>query len=440
MKKIGYSFIFCLMMPILSKAALNLEVTKGVKGLTPIGVTPFDWQGAQKTPPVDFEKLITQDLQNSGKFSIVFGNNQLKNGQPELTRWQQKKVNALLTGSFQDQGNNQYQVQYTLTNVYKNPGSQEMNNSAVFGVDSGAVLAQQHFLVTKDQLRKTAHKIANQVYQKLTGKPGVFLTKLAYVLVTSGPGGRPFYHLVVSDYDGSAPQIVLSSYEPILSPAWSPDARSLAYVAYQNNQAAVYVTNLKSGQRRSIASYAGVDAAPAFSPDGQSLVVALSKDGGVNLYKVNLQSGALTALTNNLSENTSPVFSSDGKALYFTSTQGGEPQIYQFDLSQGAQSRVSFSGIANMDPTAQAGVLAYLQQVNKGIYQVVVNQNGNTIPVSGKGFVYSPTLSPDASMLVYSIYTNGEQRLVLETLSLGQQQLLPGESGAMRYPAWSPIQ
>jgi TolB protein len=426
-------FFFCQ-----AHAALNLEITKGIKGTIPIAITPFKWQGTQTKAPENISQIITNDLRNSARFRLLLEtSHNLPDGKIDLPYWQHKKVNALLSGSIQNQGNDQYQIHYVLTNVFQNPKTAEMKNDAVFGTKTGTTLSEQQFFSTKQTLRHTAHLIANQIFQILTGQPGIFTTHLAFVSTGKDIAQKTQYKLMLSDYDGHHVQTLLRSSTPIITPAFSPNAHRLAYVRFQDRQPSIDIINLQTGQKQQIIRSPGVNSAPAFSPDGKKLAVALSGHGGINLYEINLTSGEKTPITHNLSINTSPVYSSDGRSLYFTSTRGAHPQIYQYNLATHHTIRLTYYGQANMKPAVVGHHLVYLQKRGQH-YQLMLYKNGQETPISATGITYPASIAPNGSMLVYSLLSANQRRLVLANLLTGQQSLLPQNTGDPRYVTWSP--
>ncbi|PIQ43721.1 MAG: hypothetical protein COV52_01420 [Gammaproteobacteria bacterium CG11_big_fil_rev_8_21_14_0_20_46_22] len=428
MKRYWIVLLCCL--PVVALADVSLQVTKGVHGALPIGVEHFVAQGSVKTG--DLSSIIADDLENSGQFDVM-----RVDGKAPATDifWQQEKVNAVLRGQVSAQGNNQYQVEYVLTAAYTNPSEKAQDNQAAFGVDSGTVLAEGQFLVSQADLRTTAHRISNQIYQKLLGEKGPFLSRLAFVSVKHLDGNRVQFQLMVSDYDGQNASIVYTSPEPILTPAWSPDGSSLVFVAYNLGRSAVYLDDLKNKSLRVLTQFPGVNIAPRFSADGKTVYMSLAREAGVNIYALNLASGALAAVTQGLSVKTSAV-PLNAQSFYLTSTSGGSPQVYRCNSATQAFSRVSFDGDATMAPDYRAGTLVYLQR-NGSDYQIMRFKGGESESVSAKGQIFPGTLSPNAHMMVYGRMINGQRRLVLTSLDSAHQVLLPALDGDLRYPVWS---
>ena len=185
-------------------------------------------------------------------------------------------------------------------------------------VSQGANLLEKSFTVPRAELRRLAHHIGDLIYEKLTGEPGAFNTRIAYVTATQ-QGGKTVYNLVVADVDGYNPHTVLTADEPILSPSWSPDGERLAYVSFEGHKMQVVVQDVYTGNRRIVSSFPGINGAPAWSPDGQRLAVSLSKDGNPEIYLLTLANGSLSRLTNDSAIDTEPVWSPDGDSIIFTS-------------------------------------------------------------------------------------------------------------------------
>ena len=284
-----------------SFAELNIEITKGIESATPLAIVPFGSDSA----PVNVSGVVNADLERSGYFKML--DEQSMPNQPSTAsainfkEWQGLGQNYMVIGQVLSTGPGQYSVQFQLFDVYK--------SSQILGYKMSSSSAD---------LRKTAHYISDLIFEKLTGKKGVFGGRIAYVTSNA----QRVHQVQVADADGYNPQTVASSIEPLMSPAWSPDGKKLAYVSFERKAAAIYVQTLSSGERIKVAEFPGINGAPSWSPDGTRLALTLSKDGSPDIYVLNLSSRALTKLSKSMAIDTEPSWSPDGSSVVFTSNRG----------------------------------------------------------------------------------------------------------------------
>jgi len=408
-----------------TQARLTIEVTGGVEAAQPIAVIPFGVsQGL--IPKEDVAVVIAADLARSGRFRPMPTRDMLAmpstHEEVDLRDWSLLGMNNLVIGRVEQEGTG-YRVSFTLYDVFR-----------------GEQLASTSLNTTQSGLRITAHRIADQIYEKLTGQPGVAATRIAYV-TSSGRGEGQTVALRVSDADGYNPQTIVSSGDPILSPAWSPDGRRLAYVSFENRRPAIYVQDLASGRRDLVASYPGINGSPAFSPDGQRLAMTLSKDGNPNIYVLNLLSRELTQLTDHFGIDTEPAWSPDGQDILFTSNRGGNPQIYRMSTAGGPAERVSFEGDYNARASyaPDGRSIAMVSRVN-GQFRIAVQdlQRGYMRILSSGSLDESPSFAPNSSMVIYATVHGGRGVLATASVDGGGNQRLSQDSGEVREPAWSP--
>lgn len=417
-----------------AEAALNIELTQGVASAIPIAVMPFTDEGQTALPPdANPSQVISADLSHSGQFNVLPVDQAPTyphdSASLDMNAWQKKGADDIILGKVEAQGNNQYKVTVSLVNLY----NQAPNN----------ILFAHSYTVSGDKLRALAHHVSDEIYQDLTGIPGVFSTKLAYVLVQRSSQTPTQYKLMVADQDGYNPRPVLISSQPIMSPSWSPDGRSLAYVSFETYLPQIYISDLATGKRRLVTSFSGINGAPEWSPDGQQMAVALSKGGAnPNLYTLNLSSGKLTAITHDFSINTEPVWAKDGTSLYFTSDRGGAPQIYQVNLASGAIQRLTFDGSYNASPSlSQDGThLAVLNRQTGGFNIAILDLgNGQLTSLTQSGNNQSPSMAPNGKMIVYATKAGGRQVLAMVSADGKVNVQLPDQLGDVQEPAWSPF-
>jgi TolB protein len=417
-------------------ALLNLELTNGVAGAIPIAVAPFVVEGS--TPSQDISAIIGNDLQNSGRFK-VYGRDAISHVPAnahdiQYHYFRELGADDLVLGKVESVGFNRYRVSFQLADILRGDQSEAA---------AQAILLNQHFEVSGDQLRPLAHHISDLIYQQMLGVKGVFSTRLAYVVVRRSAGQPTQYLLEVSDQDGYNARPLLTSADPIMSPAWSPNGKQIAYVSFENRRASIYVEDVMSGARHLVSQYSGINGAPAWSPDGRKLAVVLSKDGSPNIYILDLASHQLTQMTHDWSINTEPNWSRDGRSIIFTSNRGGGPQIYQLNTATRAVSRVTYDGDYNARASfandnnhivvlhREAGVFKIgMLDLNTSNFSILTNTNSDN---------ESPSIAPNSSMVLYGTLYNGRSVLGMVSSDGRVQIRLPARNGDVQDPAWSPF-
>jgi TolB protein len=415
-------------------AVISLELTRGISGALPIAVVPFSIEG--QTPEQNIPNIVSNDLQNSGRFK-VFGASHLNYfpGKVADVKWDYFRgigTDHIVIGQIQQVGVNRYQVSFQLLDAIKGktaPGD--------------AVVLNQKYTVQGEELRSLAHHISDVIYQNITGIRGIFSTRLAYILVKRAENTKPSYTLEVSDQDGYNPKPLLISTDPIMSPAWSPNGKQIAYVSFENRKAAIYIEDVATGRRHLISESQGINGAPAWSPDGRKLALVLSKTGTPNVFLMDLTTQQTVQLTNDFYINTEPSFSPDGRSIIFTSNRSGNPQIYKLDLASRQTSRVTYDGKYNATAsfTPDGNHIVVLNQqsgmfnigtlsLDSGTFRVLTNSGDDT---------ESPSIAPNGSMVLFGTYHNGKSVLGMVATDGSVQLRLPARDGDVQDPAWSPF-
>lgn len=418
MKKYGFitKMLSLLCMASLS-FALDLELTQGISSAIPIGVANFG--GASESQGLT--DVIKSDLERSGQFRLIRASSPTAPWQV----WKQYGAESVVNGQVESLGSGRYNVSFTLDDA----------------VNQGSPLIKRSFQVPANQLRALAHHISDLVYEKLTGERGIFSTRIAYVLVQRNANGAR-YSLEVADADGYNPQSLLVSSEPIMSPAWSPDGRQIAYVSFEKRKSQIYTVSVETGQRRLITDFTGINGAPTWSADGQNLVVVLSKSGSAKLYNINLNNGNLKQLTFGSAIDTEPKYASDGRGFLFTSGRGGSPQIYRYDMASGNIQRVSFEGNynakASYTPDMKRIVMLHREgsRFNIAVMDVA---SGRTDVVTSAALDESPSISPNGRLILYATRHNDKGVLGIVSVDGRIKMRVPARDGDVQEPAWSPF-
>jgi TolB protein len=420
-KNLRFLFLMWLALSFDALAQLKIEITGFGSSQTPVAILPLKGEEAL---PQKVTEIITGDLYRSGFFKMIDsgGITPIPADPSELQypTWKARGADAVLVGSVSPLPNGYWDVRFRLMDVLKQ-----------------TQITGYAYQVTPPQLRNTAHKIADAIYEKMTGDVGVFSTRITYVVKR---GTR--FELQVADADGFGAQTVLASNEPIISPSWAPDGNRLAYVSFERRKPIVYIQSLLTGQRTVAANFKGSNSAPAWSPDGKRLAVVLSKDGNSQIYLINADGSNVVRLTNTNTIDTEPNFSPDGQYVMFTSDRGGSPQIYRVPVGGGAPERLTFDGNYNVSPRyAPDGKSFVFIQRAAGRFNVAVQDfvSKQTQSLTENGVDESPTFAPNGRIILYATEVRGRGILAAVSSDGRVRQRFSVESGDVREPAWGPL-
>lgn len=415
-----FRFVFACLFLLAAPAMAQFRVEVTGVGMTqmPIVIAPLKGEAGS---PQKLSSIVQADLERSGQFKAIdaAGAPLDELSRPDWSAWRQRSADALVGGSMTRLADGRYDIRARLWDVVKGQEKGDFRDT-----------------VPAADLRQAAHRLADWVYQQLTGTPGAFATRIAYV---TKAGGR--FTLWVADSDGEGAQSALSSPEPIISPKWSPNGAQLAYVSFESRKPVVYVHDIASGRRRVIANFRGSNSAPAWSPDGRSLVATLSRDGGSQLFRIDLTSGEARRLTTSAGIDTEPAFSPDGTAIYFVSDRGGSPQIYRMPAQGGPAERVTFGGSYNISPapSPDGRWLAYVSRMGGQFKLHVMDiSSGQSAAISDTNADERPAFAPNSRLIVYATVAQGREALMTTTVDGRIKARLAGQGGDIREPAWSP--
>jgi len=400
-------------------AQFKVEISGVGATQLPIAVARFRDEDRSSQPP---SAIIRADLERSGAFRIVETSAALdETSQPQMGEWRARAADALVAGSVARLADGRFDVRFKLWDIVK-----------------GSELGGQSSAVEAPELRLAAHRIADFVYEKLTGEKGVFSTRIAYV---TRAGTR--HTLRIADADGENGQVALNSGQPIISPAWSPNGKEIAYVSFERQKAVVFVHNVATGERRAIADFRGSNSAPAWAPDGQSLAVTLSRDGGSQLFFIGRNGENPRRITTSQAIDTEAQFSADGRWLYFTSDRGGGPQIYRLSVGAAKVERVTFAGAYNVSPSISPDgkTLAYIAR-NGNAFRLstldLANPGAQPVPLTDTSDDEHPSFAPNGRLLVYATRIQGRSVLMTTTLDGKIKARLPSATADLREPVWGP--
>ncbi|MDO3722450.1 Tol-Pal system beta propeller repeat protein TolB [Marinobacter sp. chi1] len=424
----GIATVACLILlgASVARAELVIRITEGADAAIPIAVVPFAESSA--FPPGDkVSSIVQDDLAMSGEFKPLAPSQMLslpsKRAELFFRDWRLLGQRYVLVGELTRQAD-RVNARYELFDV--------STEERLLGRTSSASLSN---------IRSLAHAISDQVYQAITGVPGAFSTKLAYITLES-INGQPRYRLQVSDVDGKRASIRLESREPILSPAWSPDGKKLAYVSFETGKPAIFVHELATGQRTRIADFPGLNSAPAWSDDGRSLLMTLSKDGNAEIYRMDLASRQLSKVTNHWAIDTEPSWDASGRGMFFTSDRSGGPQIYYMERLDAAPRRITFGSRYNARPRPDSSgrYVYYVHQRDRAFHIARTNlETGEETVLTRTESDESPSVSPNGRMLIYATKQGGSSVLTVISADGGAAYSLPASEGDVREPAWGPL-
>ncbi|HIN56804.1 Tol-Pal system beta propeller repeat protein TolB [Acinetobacter pittii] len=399
-------------------AQLYLEIAKAPDQAPKIAIVPF-------TNDNGFYPIVETDLNRSGRFTSSSKNlpaNAAIN-QIQASDWQAAGIPYVVTGQIKQTATG-FEVHYQLYDVQK----------------------QQYILnellnVPAARIRQAGHMVSDAIYQALTGIPGDFSGRIAYVLRNPAtPAER--YTLQIADTDGEQPKTVLSSRDPILSPAWTPDAKKIAYVSFETKRPAIYLQDLSTGTREVLTSFRGLNGAPSFSPDGQSMLFTASMNGNPEIYQMDLSTRQVKRMTNDSAIDTEARYTPDGKSFIFTSDRGGSAQIYRYTFADGSVKRLTFKGSFNARGTLSADgkKIALVHRPSGSSYKVAIQDinTGITNILTPTSLDESPSFSPNGQMVVYATREGNRGLLSIMSTDGRFRMNLPSEQGEVREPAWAP--
>jgi TolB protein len=394
----------------------------------PIAVVPFDVSKLGSKLPVDLAEIVTSDLNRSGVLKAMdraaLPASPHYSNQVKYQRWRGVGQDYLVVGRVREDSPGVYTIEFQLLDVLKQ-----------------RQLLGRSMKAKKRNLRSRAHQISDFIYEQITGTRGAFNTRIAYVRAQKNAARK--YVLQVADTDGFNAQNVLESEEPIMSPSWSPDGKSLAYVSFENRRPEIYIQQLATARRSKVSGFSGLNSAPSWSPDGKFLALVLSKDGSPDVYTLNTATKRLKRLTKHRAIDTEPVWTQDGRSIIFTSDRSGSPQIYQINVEGGRPRRLTFEGsynsAASLSPDGK-----YIAMVHgeRGQYKIAQldRETGNLTVLTDSSLDESPSFSPNGKMVLYASTRGDNGFLYAVSIDGRAKHKLSDQAGDIREPVWGPFE
>jgi TolB protein len=416
-----------LLAPLAANAQLVFDVQNNQTGVQPIAVVPFSSNDGLQT---DVAGIIDADLTRSGQFKTLPRGDMLEKpddpSKVDFRNWRTVGMDNVVIGKLtRDPGSDRVAARFFLLDAVR--GQQ--------------LIAYDMPAVAPDQLRYVAHQIADLIYERITGVPGVFNTKIAYV-TSAGIGPGRSYQLLIADADGYNPRTIASSRETLMSPAWSPDRKKLAYVGFERGRPSIYVHEIATGQAKKIVSEKGINGSPHWSPDGRYLAMTLSFETNPDIYILDTQTGQRKRMTDHYGIDTEASFSPDGQTIVFTSDRGGQPQIYKMSVNGGDATRVTFQGRQNLDASySPDGKFLTLVNLDEGRYRIGLLDltTGNLRLLSDGGLDEGPSFAPNGAVIIYATQVKGAGAELATVSTDGRVRQRLHQPGEVREPAWSPL-
>ena len=435
-------------------ALINIEITQGKEGALPIAVLPMTTTGFDSTSFDEITQVVRSDLALTGQFvpiakkDLPFADMGNWVHDLDISQWRHLDIEKVLLSDMTPRADGKFDFHVQLVDVFqqhlpnaKKPSGEPLAQS---GAITDFLLFDKYFEgIARDDFRDFGHHLSDLVYEVITGIRGHFNTKIAYIQVNPEEEEFP-YSLEISDVDGQRPQVVMQSTEPLMSPAWSQDGSTIAFVSFENFRSEIYLLEVATGERRLLSHFPRINGAPSFSPDGAELAIVLSKDGAPKLYLLNIASGALKQITYGMSIDTEPSYAPDGKSLIFTSNRSGGVQLYRYWFDSREVERITHDGNFNARGsfTPDGSSVVLMHQASDKSYRVgLLNLDRNELIYLSKDTIAdeSPSLSPNGQVVLYATTWQGKGILAGVSVDGRLQLHLPAREGSVQEPAWSPF-
>lgn len=426
------AFFTALLLSVSAQAQLEIDITKG--NLDPVQIAIPDFLATTQSERdfgAQIAGVIRADLERSGLFRALDPASFLETQtnidyKPTFADWRVIKADALVSGRIKTESASRILVEFRLWDVF-----------------AGQQLKGVRFATTPDNWRRTAHKASDAIYEALTGESGYFDSRIVFI-DERGPVLNRKKRLAIMDQDGANPIYLLGGDDLVLTPRFSPNAQTIVYMSYEDQNPNVYLLDIETGRRELLGDFPGMTYAPHLSPDGKSLILTMERRGNSDVYVMDLTSRSTTRLTTDPAIDVSASYSPDGKRIVFNSDRGGTPQLYTMDADGKNVRRISFGKGRYTAPiwSPRGDKIAFSRSLNGKIGIGVMDVDGKNERILSESFIdESPTWSPNGRVIIFSRgYRGQDRRSEIWSVDLTGQNLRRVETPGMASdPAWSPL-
>jgi TolB protein len=413
---------------------LRIEITEGVIEPLPFAVPGFVAEtAAARQLAADIGRVVAADLAGTGLFreipeSAHIGRITSFESPVQYSDWRAINAQALVTGAVSLGADGRATVKFRLFDVF-----------------SGAPLGEgMQFGGPAESWRRMAHKVADQVYARITGESGYFDSRVVFVSAT-GPKNARARRLAIMDYDGANVQYLTGASDILLAPRFSPDGSEVIYTSYESGRPQLYVMALASVTKTPLGGQPGQQSfAPRFSPDGRSIVFSIAEGSNTDIFSLERASGRISRLTNSPAIDTAASYSPDGAQITFESDRSGTQQIYVMPAGGGEARRISFGQGRYGTPvwSPRGDYIAFTKQ-NQGRFHIgVMRTDGSEERLLTTSFFdEGPTWAPNGRVIMFTRETAGEAGApALYSIDITGRNLRQVPTPAFASdPAWSPL-
>ena len=419
--------VLSLFVGIQAKAQIELDISGGeVRGI-PTAIVPFKFVDESGLLQTDIASIVSKDLAATGKFDPIspsrFLTSPSSKEEVRYKDWRFLSAEVLVIGEIWKIAEDNFEMKFRMFDIAR---EREVGTGKKIGNLRGS------------DLRSAAHIVSDEVYRAFTGRPGAFHSRITYIQRVEVEFQRYQYRLMVADWDGFGAVEVYSSWEPLLSPSWSPDAKNIAFVSFSEGGSIVQTINLGSGQVQQVAAFKGINSAPSWSPDGTKLAYSSSRNGSPDVYVYSFITQEHTRLNSHYSIDTEPSWSPSGDALLFTSSRTGKPQIYRYSFADSRAERVTFEGDENANASYDYAGERIALVHDGGKIGVIDSESDSFTLLTNAKFDESPSFSPNGDMVLYTAEHNYGAALVVASTGGRVKTRLEYVNGDVRESAWSP--